>query len=233
MTPDSPSHNSAAVNATFAKWEREFGAGAAARHWVSGPTIDYSVVDADIVDLDEAPVAIYNANADVHVSYYDAHVNYRDAHINDHPVLYWAGSDNLNTSIHRYWNVPISNSTSEKVRRLLSSWRVGAVDHDPEEQEYSRDPAEQRLKDKFGRNIIDMLPADDDIPILPGRRKRLVLDLSYVLDRLALTLTDRQAGVWLLSHNQRLGARPIDVLLTRGSSEVIQAVELLEQNAFG
>jgi hypothetical protein len=61
--------------------------------------------------------------------------------------------------------------------------------------------------------------------------QRRVLDLEYAVSRLLLLFPPRQARIWLESHNAGLGARPIDVLRTRGASPVIRAIDAEAQGA--
>lgn len=62
--------------------------------------------------------------------------------------------------------------------------------------------------------------------------ERRLLDLDYVLARLLRLFPERQARVWLRSHNAHLGARPIDVLRLRGAEPVIVAIDAEEQGAY-
>ena len=66
----------------------------------------------------------------------------------------------------------------------------------------------------------------------PVNRARVV-DLDHVLDRLLAELHPEEAGIWLSSPNAHLdGGRPIDVLLLRGPSRVLDAVDALAEGAF-
>lgn len=62
-------------------------------------------------------------------------------------------------------------------------------------------------------------------------RSRLRLDLAYVLQRLDLLFERPQGDIWMESHNYHLNGRPIDVIINRGTSEVIAAIEAEEQGA--
>jgi hypothetical protein len=62
---------------------------------------------------------------------------------------------------------------------------------------------------------------------------RALLDLDHVLARLRLLYTLDVAHAWLTGSNAHLGgARPIDVLVTRGASEVIDALDATMAGAF-
>lgn len=63
---------------------------------------------------------------------------------------------------------------------------------------------------------------------------RLVIDLDHVMARATMLWTRETAIEWLEGSNSYLeGARPIDVLKTRGSSEVIDALDAAQSGAFG
>lgn len=63
---------------------------------------------------------------------------------------------------------------------------------------------------------------------------RLMIDLEHVLDRALLLWTPKVALSWLTGTNSYLeGARPIDVLLSRGSSEVLDALDATEAGVLG
>lgn len=67
----------------------------------------------------------------------------------------------------------------------------------------------------------------------PGKAREL-LDLDHVLARAVLLWEPEVAIDWLLGSNSYLdGARPIDVLRLRGSSEVLQALDAAAAGAFG
>ncbi len=69
----------------------------------------------------------------------------------------------------------------------------------------------------------------------PGLRAgRLVIDLDHVMARATMLWTRETAIEWLEGSNSYLdGARPIDVLKTRGSSEIIEALDAAQSGAFG
>lgn len=68
-------------------------------------------------------------------------------------------------------------------------------------------------------------------PGLEAARK--LLDLDHVLARAQLVWEPEAALIWLESPNAFLdGARPIDVLLLRGSSEVLDALDATMAGAF-
>jgi hypothetical protein len=62
---------------------------------------------------------------------------------------------------------------------------------------------------------------------LPGPRVApLLVDLDHVVGRLILVWDESLVADWLTSSNAFLeGARPIDVIATRGTSEVVEAIE--------
>jgi putative toxin-antitoxin system antitoxin component (TIGR02293 family) len=62
---------------------------------------------------------------------------------------------------------------------------------------------------------------------------RRLLDLDHVLARALLLWEEPVARDWLESPNGYLnGARPIDVLMTRGSGEVTDALDAAQSGAF-
>lgn len=62
---------------------------------------------------------------------------------------------------------------------------------------------------------------------------RLIVDLDHVMARAQLVFTPKVARQWLVGSNSYLdGARPIDVLRIRGSSEVIDALDAAMQGAY-
>lgn len=62
---------------------------------------------------------------------------------------------------------------------------------------------------------------------------RLLLDLDHVMARAQLVFTPKVARQWLVGSNTYLdGARPIDVLRVRGSSEVVDALDAAMQGAY-
>ena len=65
----------------------------------------------------------------------------------------------------------------------------------------------------------------------PQNQQRLV-DLDYVMARLAQVWPDELGPLWLTSHNPHLGARPIDVLRLRGAGPVIAAISAEAEGAF-
>ena len=63
---------------------------------------------------------------------------------------------------------------------------------------------------------------------------RLLTDLEHVYSRAAMIFTSSVINSWMTGPNDYLeGARPIDVLKTRGVSEVLNALDAAEQIAFG
>ncbi|MBD7994653.1 DUF2384 domain-containing protein [Arthrobacter sp. Sa2CUA1] len=63
---------------------------------------------------------------------------------------------------------------------------------------------------------------------------RLVVDLDHVMARARMIWSRDAALQWLQGSNSYLdGARPIDVLKTRGSAEVIAALDAAQSGAFG
>jgi len=69
---------------------------------------------------------------------------------------------------------------------------------------------------------------------LPGpEAARRLVDLDHVLSRALLLWEPETAVVWLESANGYLDhARPIDVLMTRGSSEVLDALDAALSGAY-
>lgn len=67
-----------------------------------------------------------------------------------------------------------------------------------------------------------------------GPHARNIVDLDAVITRANLIWEPEVANTWLISANSYLdGARPIDVLQTRGVSEVLEALDAAEAGAFG
>lgn len=63
---------------------------------------------------------------------------------------------------------------------------------------------------------------------------RLMIDLEHVLDRALLLWAPSVAVSWLQGNNSYLdGARPIEVLRTRGASDVLDALDAAEAGAIG
>jgi putative toxin-antitoxin system antitoxin component (TIGR02293 family) len=62
---------------------------------------------------------------------------------------------------------------------------------------------------------------------------RRILDVHAVLVRALRLFSERNAAQWLFGSEPHLGgARPIDVLVLRGASQVVEALEAIEQGAF-
>lgn len=67
----------------------------------------------------------------------------------------------------------------------------------------------------------------------PAKARELI-DLDHVLARAVLLWEPEVAIDWLLGSNSYLdGARPIDILRLRGSSEVLEALDAAAAGAFG
>lgn len=105
-------------------------------------------------------------------------------------------------------------------RELTERWRaallkqafvVGGPDHDA-------------LPRPIVKRWIDRVPAD--------RRQQFEIDVEYVLQRLSLLFSGRQGEIWLESFNHHLGSRPVDVLVSGATSDVLAAVESEDQGAF-
>ncbi|MGK3708932.1 antitoxin Xre/MbcA/ParS toxin-binding domain-containing protein [Arthrobacter sp. IK3] len=63
---------------------------------------------------------------------------------------------------------------------------------------------------------------------------RALVDLDHVMARALMLWKPKAAIEWLQGSNSYLdGARPIDVLRTRGSSEVVDALDAAQSGAFG
>lgn len=62
--------------------------------------------------------------------------------------------------------------------------------------------------------------------------QRKVLDLDYVMSRLLQLYPQKQAEIWLESHNSHLGARPIDILRLRGAGSVVEAIDAEAEGAY-
>lgn len=99
----------------------------------------------------------------------------------------------------------------------------------------------QRLIDELGNNrVAKLLSVSASQPSrwrsgeegMSAENQRKVIDLDYVFGRLEQLFTARQAEIWLTSFNAHLGARPVDVLRTRGAAPVIEAIDAEAQGAF-
>lgn len=62
---------------------------------------------------------------------------------------------------------------------------------------------------------------------------RLRLDLEYVWRRLSYLFSDRQGKIWLESNNLVLDGRPLDAIRNGNIADVIYAIDVEEQGAFG
>ena len=61
----------------------------------------------------------------------------------------------------------------------------------------------------------------------------VLVDLDHIVGRLLLLWDPSVIGEWLTGGNAFLdGARPIDVLVTRGSAEVLEAIEATAEGAY-
>lgn len=92
------------------------------------------------------------------------------------------------------------------------------------------------LNEFFGEDAVRRMLQQDLTsarPIFrdPDKRKRL-LELHYVLDRLLEVKKPESARFWLFNHDVDLGARPIDVLIERGADSVIAAIDALSAWAY-
>jgi uncharacterized protein (DUF2384 family) len=68
---------------------------------------------------------------------------------------------------------------------------------------------------------------------LPSAAAPLLVDLDHVVARLLLVWDVSLVRPWLTSPNAHLeGARPVEVLATRGASEVVEAIEAESVGAF-
>lgn len=66
------------------------------------------------------------------------------------------------------------------------------------------------------------------------KKARELIDLDHVLARAMLIWAPEVAIDWLVGSNSYLdGARPLDVLRTRGTAEVLEALEAAASGAFG
>lgn len=62
---------------------------------------------------------------------------------------------------------------------------------------------------------------------------RLLNDLEHVFSRAAMLFEPEVVRDWMTGPNRYLGGRPIDVLRERGAAEVLEALDVAEQIAFG
>ena len=61
---------------------------------------------------------------------------------------------------------------------------------------------------------------------------RRVVDLEYVMSRLAQLYPEAVADTWLTSFNAHLGARPVDILRLRGAGPVVAAIDAEAEGAY-
>ena len=61
---------------------------------------------------------------------------------------------------------------------------------------------------------------------------RRVVDLEYVMSRLAQLYPEAVADMWLSSFNAHLGARPVDVLQLKGAGPVVAAIDAEAEGAY-
>lgn len=69
----------------------------------------------------------------------------------------------------------------------------------------------------------------------PSRgNQKAILDIDHVVARARLLWgDDATVQAWLYSHEAHLdGARPIDIIVTRGTTDVIDALDLIEVGSF-
>ncbi len=97
------------------------------------------------------------------------------------------------------------------------------------------------LIDVFGNNnVAELLDVARSQPSrwLSGKggmrsdNARRVIDLDYVMSRLLQVWPPEVAKVWLVSANEHLGARPIDVIRRRGPLGVLEAIDAVAQGAY-
>jgi len=114
---------------------------------------------------------------------------------------------------------PTSAMISRVKRRFRAAARAAAIGAN---QEQARRSESQLLQ----------LMRESDPTVSEEGEARLALDVGYIAQRLRLVFTDRQARIWLESHNLTLGGRPLDVLRLRGTADIIAALDVEEQSAY-
>jgi hypothetical protein len=140
-------------------------------------------------------------------------------------------------------------ATSRKTTRITtgqaraSTWSAGAAAGATPDQA-SVVPLRDRLEglvEGLGNNrVAELLEVSRSQPsrwrrqqegIGPENQRR-VLDLDYVMSRLLQLYPKEQAHIWLQSHNSHLGARPLDVLRSRGAGPVVDAIDAEAEGAY-
>lgn len=98
-----------------------------------------------------------------------------------------------------------------------------------------------RLVEELGNNrVADLLSVSRSQPSrwrsraegITPENQRGIVDLEYALTRLHQLYPPELATTWLTSHNAHLGARPVDVLRTRGALPVVAAIDAEAEGAY-
>lgn len=130
------------------------------------------------------------------------------------------------------------NEASEEVHKSLRrAFYQAALGHARSlSQRASEDDPVEALATQYGSEVrtwAGSLVETGNVGQDADQRERFALDLQYVIRRLRRLYTHRQATIWLESHNQMLGSRPIDAIVVRGVASVLEAVDVEEQRAYG
>lgn len=107
---------------------------------------------------------------------------------------------------------------------------------------YKPEPQVIRLIELLGNNLLaDILGVNRSQPSmwksgkekLSGDSRRKVSDLDHVMNRLLMELYPQQAMQWLQGSNPHLNfGRPMDVLIMKGPSKVLDAIDALSTGSY-
>ena len=107
---------------------------------------------------------------------------------------------------------------------------------------YKPEPQVERLVKILGNNLLaDIIGVSRSQPSMWKRNKeslsaesqRRISDLDHVMNRLLMELYPEQATEWLLGSNPHLrNARPADLMVMRGPSSVLPAIDALATGSY-
>lgn len=180
-------------------------------------------VDAAIANMDREEALAGAADASLHYEVLDdfnvvvrslpaSHLIFEGEH---HPAY---GTAWLQAEQKRR-NAPWSSGIArDQILRFVRSWAEDKKEPGPWDA----------LVARYGRDIA----AWSEVSPSETESERIALDVEYVMKRLERLFTVRQAKIWMESQNSNLGGRPIDVIAFKGVERVIEAVNVVEQNAY-
>lgn len=107
---------------------------------------------------------------------------------------------------------------------------------------YQSQPQVVRLIDLLGNNLLaDLLGVSQSQPSMwksgkervSSENQRKLSDLDHVMNRLLIEMHPEQATQWLQGNNPHLNfARPMDVLVLKGPSRVLDAIDALSSGSY-